>query len=245
MQPSARRLLTLLAGVLTLTSCGDDDPPTGVGAPGPVGRVRVVNAVPAATATGPTAVNVIVAGTPFVVNLAYGAAAPVSPTVYYAVLAGTRDLAVRRTADTSVHVLDLPLNVAANTEYTVLAVGPAAAAEGVVLTDDNSAPATGQVKVRAVNASPSAPSVDVYVTSATADIAALSPTASAVAFKAATPYVEMPAGTVRVRFTTAGTKTVLRDVSLASLAAGAIRTVVLLDASTGGTPLTSLTLTDR
>ena len=99
--------------------------------------------------------------------------------------------------------------------------------------------------MRAVNAATVAGNVDVYVTAPGADILTIPPTFAGLAPRAASAYIERAAGTVQVRFTTAGTKTVVRDVSIAALATGAIRTVVLLEAAAGGTPLTSAVLTDR
>ena len=238
-----RKLLLVLASVAAFAACSDDDVDSGVGPPGDVGRMRFVNAV--TKDTGSVALDVRVAGTPFAVNVAYGAGVPVSPTVYYAVLEGSRDVDVVRTVSPATTVLETTLDVAADASYTLIAVGPFGAVESMLLTDNNTAPAVGQVHIRAANASPSAPSVDVYVTNATADIATLTPSASAIAFKGASAYIPVAAGATRVRFTTAGTKTVIRDVTIGTLAAGAIRTVILLDAQAGGAPRTSTTLVDR
>ena len=238
---TARRYLLAFVAAASLAGCSEEDIPTGFEPTGPTGRVRFVNAV----STPGRAVNARLEGTVFAANLAYGASAPPGATFYYPVLTGSRKFEIRNTADTSVRVLDQTFTVAENTDYTVLAVGPGNAVTGVVLTDDNTPPAEGQVKVRVVNASPSTPTVDVYITTATQDIATIAPTVAGLAFKSASAYRSMAAGAVRVRFTTAGTKTVVRDVSIAALTAGAIRTVVLLDAAAGGSPLTSLTMSDR
>jgi hypothetical protein len=237
----ARRLFLFLVAAGALAACSEEDIPTGVEPTGPHGRVRFLNAV----STPGRAVNVRLEGLPFAANVAYDSAAPTVGARYYPVLTGAREMLVQNTADTSVHLVEVPLDIATGVDYTVIAVGPASTVSAVVLTDDNTAPATGQVRIRAVNVSPSTPTVDVYITSATADIAAMAPTVAGLAFKSAGAYAAMPSGTVRVRFTTAGTKTVIRDVSLASLAAGAVRTVALLDAPAGGGPLTSAILVDR
>lgn len=236
-----RRLALVLASTAALAGCSEESIPTGVEPSGPTGRVRFVNAV----SQPARAVNVSLEGAVFAANLAYGAAAPSGAVLYYPVLTGDREFLVRNTADTSVRTLNQPFVVNEGTDYTVLAVGPGNAVTGVILTDDNTVPATGQVKIRAVNASPSTATVDVYITTPAQDIAAIGPTVAGLAFKSATAYTSTAAGAVRVRFTTAGTKTVVRDVSIAALATGAIRTVVLLDAPAGGSPLSSLTLTDR
>ena len=237
------RAFALVSATIALTACGTDEVgPTGFEPTQPVGRFRFVHAV-ADTARADT-VNVTMDGVPVGANIAYGAPAPAPPTLYYPAYAGTRQLAVRKTADTSTHVVDAPIAIAADADHTVLAVG-SPTTTAVVLTDNNTAPAAGNVKVRAVNAAPAAGNVDVYVTAPGADISAIAPTFAGVAPRAASGYLERAAGAIQVRFTTAGTKTVVRDVSLGTVAAGAIRTVVLLERVIGGTPLTSAVLTDR
>lgn len=235
------RTFGLLSAAIALTACGTDEVgPTGVEPNQPTGRIRFVHAI-----SGTTAVNVAVDGVPLGVSLAYAASAPAPPTLYYPAYAGNRQFAVRRTADTTAHLLDAAVPVAANTDHTVIAVGSATTATALVLADNNTAPTASNVKIRAVNAATAAGTVDVYVTAPGADILAIPPTFAALAPRTASAYLERGAGAIQVRFTTAGTKTVVRDVSVGTLATGAIRTVVLLEAAAGGTPLTSAVLTDR
>jgi hypothetical protein len=236
-----RRLsLTIIA--CALAGCGTDDiGPTGFEPTQPAGRIRFVHAI-----TDPpraSAVNVTVDGVPLGAGLAYGAVAP--STSYLPAYVGNRQFAVRRTADTTVRLLDVAVPVTENVDYTVIAIGGATVTSWV-LTDANAAPAAGNAKLRAVNAT-AATNVDVYITSPTADILTISPTFAGLAPRAASAYVERSAGAARVRFTSAGTKTVVRDISLtaAALPAGGIRTVLLLEAAAGGTPLTSAVLVDR
>jgi hypothetical protein len=231
-----RRGLVFL--VAALAACDADEVGiTGFEPTQPTGRIRFLHAVP-----GTGAVNVSVDGVPLSANLAYGGVAP--GTQYFPAYVGNRQFAVRRTADTSVHVLDAPVAVAMNTDHTVIAVG-STPREAVVIADDNAAPAAGNIKVRAVNAALDTGNVDVYVTAQGASIATIPPTFANLAPRAASAYVERAAGAFQVRFTTAGTKVVLRDVSVAAVGAGGIRTVVLLEAAGGGPPYTSATLTDR
>jgi hypothetical protein len=115
----------------------------------------------------------------------------------------------------------------------------------VVLTDDQTAPASGNVRVRLVHASPAAGNVDIYVTAPTADIATTAPTLTNVAFRAVSNYLEVPAGTYRVRVTPTGTKTVAIDANNVALTSGQVRTAVAVDAPGGGAPLAAILLADK
>jgi hypothetical protein len=244
----ARRVLAAAAACL-LTACGEESLPTGVTPDQPAGRLRVVNAV--SDPLKGDRVNITVAGVPLAVNIAYGAVAPAigvqpNPAPYYPIYVGTWPVAIRRTADTTITVLDHSLVVAADVDYTVIALGNAGGVTGVVLTDDNTAPSAGNVRLRVVHASISAPAaVDIYVTPASTDIATVAPTAANVAFQSATPYLSLAAGVHRVRITAVGSKTTLLDTTLPSLAANAARTVLFLDRAAGGLPGVSAILADR
>lgn len=248
------RVIMLASAVAALSACGTDAVgPSGFRPTEPTGRIRFVHAI--SDPPRASAVNVTVDGVPLGVNLVYAGTtptmplpnpgvAPAPPTLYYPAYAGNRQFAVRRTADTTVRLLDAAVPIAASIDHTIIAVGTATIT-ALVLTDNNTAPAAGNVTLRAVNAATAGGNVDVYITTQTADILAITPTFAALAPRAASAYLERAAGALRVRFTTAGTKTVVRDVSLGTLAAGAIRTVILLESATGSTPLTSAVLVDR
>jgi hypothetical protein len=251
------RLIALVGAVAAFIGCGTDEVgPTGFEPTQPSGRIRFVHAI--SDPARASAINVTVDGVPLGVNLVYAGTtptttlpnpgvAPVPAILYYPAYAGNRQFAVRRTADTTVRLLDAAVPITANVDHTVIALGGSATVTALVLTDNNAAPAAGNVKLRAVNAATAAGSVDVYITSTTADILTIAPTFAGLAPRAASAYVERAAGAARIRFTTAGTKTVVRDISLAAAAlpAGGIRTVLLLEAAAGGSPLTSATLVDR
>ena len=251
--PPRRKITTLLAAatLVAAAACSAKDAPTGPRPTGPSGRLRVVNAVPDPQRGG--AANVWIGDQVFAVNLGYAAA-----TDYKRVYVGPRDLHLRRTSDTSLVVLDQSFSVDADEDFTAFAIGKLAANGGtgisaIVVPDDNGAPAAGNVKMRFVNASPAAGSVDIYVTAPAADIATATPDVADLDFGSATAYLEKAAGTYRVRVTTAGTKTVILNIgqtagtappspvipALPALAAGAIRTIAILDKSGSGTPITA------
>lgn len=222
-------LALALLGAVALGGCDDDDPTS----PATTAQLRVVHASPDAPN-----VDVLVDGAAALTNVPFGAA-----SAYLNVPAGTRELQVRATGTTTT-VIDADAQLVAGDAYTVLATGLVANIAPLVLEDDLALPATGNAKVRLVHAAPGAGTVDIYVTAPTADLATATPTLAAVPFRAASDYLQVPAGTYRVRVTPTGTKTVAIDVN-ATLAAGQVRTAVAVDADGGGAPFGALLLADR
>ncbi len=89
------------------------------------------------------------------------------------------------------------VNLDADTDYTVLAVGDGSnqPLELLPLVDDNSAPADGNLKVRIVHAAPFAPTLAGTEVSIRTDGGDLVAGLTGIPFKAATGYLELPAGT--------------------------------------------------
>ena len=232
MMPKQTLALALLA-TFALAACDDNDDDEVTG-PTTVAQVRVVHASPDAPN-----VDVLVDNSAALTNVAYKVASN-----YLQVPAGSRNLKVRATG-TSTVVIDQNATLSQGAFYTVLATGRVASIAPLVLTDDQANPASGNIRLRLVHASPTAGNVDIYVTTPTADIATTAPTLSNVAFRAASNYLEVPAGTYRVRITPAGTKTAAIDVNNVALAAGQVRTAVAVDAVGGGTPLGAILLADK
>jgi uncharacterized protein DUF4397 len=252
----ARIIRVAFAAVMLLAAaCGTKEAPGPLEPSGPTGRVRFVNVI---TDPARNPVNAILENLPFGVNLTYTASTPAtlpapSTANYAAILAGNRSLVVKRTADTTVTLATISFAIAADQDRTVYAIGGTSGATvtSFLTTDDNSAPAAGQMKLRIVNLSPTAGAVDVFVTAPNADLATATPTVANLAYQAASTYVAMPAGTYQVRFVPAGTapgsRAVAVTINVASLAvaAGAGRTIVAADNSSGGAPLRAFVLTDR
>jgi hypothetical protein len=220
----------VLVGALAMAACDDDDPV----APAGEANVRVVHASPDAPS-----VDVLVDDAPVLTNVPFKAASD-----YLAVPSGSRNLKVRVTGTTTI-VINADATVTDGMAYTVLATGPAASIAPLVLEDNLANPAAGNIKLRLVHASPAAGNVDIYVTAPNADIAPLQPTLANVPFRGSSPYIEVPAGTYRVRITPVGTKTVAIDANNVTLTAGQIRTAVAVDAVGGGTPLGAILLVDK
>lgn len=216
-------MTTMVVGATIFTAgCGDSGH----------AQLRVVHASPDAPN-----VDVLVDGKTVLTNVAYETASN-----YLTVGAGSRKIEVRATG-TSQDVISATVSLSRNKYYTVLAVDKLANITPLVLTDDNTPPASGQIKLRLVHASPTAGPVDIYVEAPGAGVTG-SPTLTNVPFKAASSYLAVPAGSYEAYVTPTGTKTVALDSGSLSLSAGQIRTAVALDAPGGGTPLTAIVLKD-
>jgi hypothetical protein len=209
---------------LFAAGCGDDKTQA---------RLRIVHDSPDAPN-----VDVLVNGATVATNVAYKAASD-----YLTVPASATEIKVRPTGTTT-DVINAKVTLAKKTDYTVLATNLVASIEPLVLTDDNTAPASGKVKVRLVHGAPSAPPVDIYVTAPGADISAATPTLTNVPFKAASSYLTVDAGSYEIRVTPTGTKTVVIDSGTVPLTAGQIRTVVAVDNVGGGAPFGAIVLND-
>jgi len=112
-------------------------------------------------------------------------------------------------------------------------------------TDDNTAPTTGNAKLRIIHSSLSANVVDVYVVTSGSGIGGFSPLIPNLAFQAASNYQSLSAGSYDVIMTVAGTQNILdRLTGSYTLTSGQIRTIVILDSSFGGGPFQQLLLND-
>jgi len=98
-----------------------------------------------------------------------------------------------------------PLSVtfAADTRYSVLAVGDVANISALVLEQPDTAVTAGSTRLRVVHGAPMAPEVDVYLTAPDADLAASAPVGT-FAFGGDLGPVDVPAGEYQIRVTIAG-----------------------------------------
>jgi Domain of unknown function (DUF4397) len=226
-----RRLLTLLLAATAFTAaCDDDDDNTG---PEGDARVRVVHASPDAPD-----VDVLLDDAEVLSDVPY-----LATSDYLETTDGEHNLKVNA-AGTTTTVIDADVTLTDGADYTVIASGLVAQIEPIVLEDDNTAPASGSVRVRAIHGAPSAPSVDVYVTAPGADLATATPALTGVEFGDVADYLEVPAGEYQVRVTPTGTKTVAIDSGALTLSGGEVRTVIAVDATGGGAPFDFLVLAD-
>jgi hypothetical protein len=116
-------------------------------------------------------------------------------------------------------VIEADLDLKADTSYTVMAVNTLDSIEPLVLTDNRAQPAAGKTHVRVVHASPDAPAVDVAVKDGPVLFSNL-------AFKGATDFTPVDAGTYDLEIRVAGTEDVALSLDGTTLPDGAIVTVV-------------------
>lgn len=148
-------------------------------------------------------------------------------------------------ANTSTAVIDETLDLQSDMKYTVLAVNTVANIEPIVITDDIEKPANGFAAITVLHAAPSAPSVDVYLSSPSDNFSNLSPTLQGVPFKADSGELEVPAGDYRVRVTLAGDSNIIYDSGTISLSSG-VEYIAIAAESTGGlSPIGLTILTDQ
>jgi hypothetical protein len=226
------KLLTLLMAATALTAACDDDDNDNTGPEGEA-RVRVVHASPDAPD-----VDVLLDDAVVLSDVPYLAASE-----YLEAPAGEHNVKVNA-AGTTTTVIDEDVTLVDGTDYTVIASDLVAALTPIVLEDDNSTPAAGNVRVRAIHGAPSAPAVDVYVTAPGADLEAATPVLTGVEFGDVADYLEVPAGDYQVRVTPAGTKVVAIDSGTLTLVSGQVRTAIAVDAPGGGAPFDLLVLAD-
>ena len=225
-----RNYLTLLLAAAVLTGACSDDDNTG---PEGEAQIRVVHASPDAPD-----VDVLLDEAEVLSDVPYLAASG-----YLEAPAGQRNLKVNA-AGTATTVIDADVDLADGSQYTVIASGEVASIAPIVLLDDNTAPAAGNARVRAIHGAPGAPAVDVYVTAPGADLTQVAPVLAGVEFGDVADYLEVPAGDYQVRIAPAGTTIVVIDSGALSLAAGQVRTAIAVDAVGGGAPFDLLLLAD-
>lgn len=213
--PFAIGLLTAGA-VLLATSCGSSS--TG-------SRLRAMNGSPSEAS-----LDLLLNNSSVATGIAYGAASS-----YVGVSTGSQQLQLN-TSGTSTAVLSQTVTVVAKTDYTLIVANLAPNITSFLLTDDNSAPVSGDLKMRIVNAAPNLGSADVYVVAPGTSLATVSANVTSLGYLSASSYLSLAAGSYEVVFTQPGTKSVVIDSGNGGLSftAGQVRTVVGLNGLSGG-----------
>jgi Domain of unknown function (DUF4397) len=200
-----RKLSVLVLGLALMTALALAAPALAQG--GGQAQVRVAHLAPDAPN-----VDVYVNSEPVLTNVAY-----TTVSGYLSLPAGTQQVTVYATGDTTSPVIDTPVELAAGGAYTVAAVGLVAdgSLTAQVYEDDLRSPASGNAKLRVVHASPDAGAVDVVPRGGEALVGGLT-------FPEASPYAEVPAGTYTLDVNAAGTNKTVLTVPDATLASGGV-----------------------
>ena len=188
---------SLVIALFGLAACDSSDDPIPPDVPdaGPAPdlfRIQVVHASPDAPA-----VDVLVNGAVALANIDYKEA-----TAATALEVGSYDIQVDGITPGGPATVIGPVNLAfaADTLYSVVAVGDLASIEPVILEQPDRAVDPGNARVRVLHAAPLAPQVDVYATTPGADLAASAPLGS-FSFKEDLGPVQVPAGDYQIRVT--------------------------------------------
>jgi hypothetical protein len=210
-----------------------------VGCGSSTSRYRFVQA-----STGvPTNVDLEVDGKKVQTAIGFGQAAS-----YHSTTSGSHKFALFATGTTTNPYVNSSISLGTG-DTTVLAENPFASIALAPYTDDNTAPTTGNVKLRIIQAAPtvaaSGQGVDVYVVPTGQGIAGTNPQISAIVYPNASSYLSLSAQSYDVTVTVRGTQNIINSLTgTYPLKAGQIRTLVILDASTGGGPYSLLELND-
>ena len=219
--------LTLFLAALSFfaTSCGS----------GSQSQIRVVHAI----SDGP-AFDVDINGTKIFTNIGFDSFQPSSG--YTKAASGSVTIAVLDTGTTT-QVFSSTGSLSGSAQYTVVLSGFNANPNAAVIRDTNTAPASGNVEFRIIDASPSGPaSVDVYIVPPGTDITNVIPQISGLGSSTqASSYASLTAATYAVIVTASGNKTPLVNQNY-TLVSGQIRTLVLVDNLGGGNGMSTFPL---
>jgi uncharacterized protein DUF4397 len=197
----------------------------------------------------PDAANVDLAvdGKTVETNLSFASVSPGSG--YLTISAGNRLIEVRSTGTETDLVNASNVSFSSHQQYTVFFTGlvtsppppctvptPPPNQTTNQVTDNNSVPQSGNIKLRVFHGSPCAPAnLDIYIVPPTTDITNLSPTISALAYQQASSYQSVAPTSNEVIMTVTGDPTKARLIDQTyTLTAGQIRTLVVLDVTNGG-----------
>ncbi len=186
-------------------------------------RFRLMNAVP-----DESNLEVLVNSASVANNVAYG-----TSTGYQTVKSGSQQVVVEPSG-TSTALLTQSISFSSGTDTTVIASNFSSSIAALVLADDNSAPASGDFKIRIVNSAPGLGPADVYIVAPATDLNTVSPTLTNLGFDSASDYQSLAAGSYEVVLTPVGQKFPAIDTGSLSFSSGQVRTFVGLNSQAGG-----------
>lgn len=233
-------LLALVILAAGLTGCDNDNDPVAAAPPPPVPvdtfRLQVLHASPDAPA-----VDVLVDGTAVLMGVDYKAGSA-------ALELDVGDYSIQVDGITpggaATVIGPVTLSFAADTLYSIVAVGDVANIEPVLLEQPDTAVTAGSARLRVLHAAPMAPQVDVYATAPGADLTASAPVGT-FEFKGDLGPIEVPAGDYQIRVTLPNDPaTVVFDSGTVSLSDGDDLLVSAVEnTNTGAAPIGLVILT--
>jgi uncharacterized protein DUF4397 len=218
LMPSCAGILGI-ATVLLVAGCGG----------GGKTRFQFMNAVP-----NESNLEVLVNSTSVANNVAYG-----TSTGYQSVNSGSQQVVIEPSGS-STALMTQSIDFASGTDTTLIAFNFSSNLSTLALTDDNSAPFSGDFKLRIVNVAPGLGPADVYIVAAGTDLNTVSPTLSNVAFGSASGYQSVAAGSYEVVLTLVGEKFPAVDTGSLTFSGGQVRTFVGLNSQSNGFTYTML-----
>lgn len=191
--------------------------------PDAVAQVRVIAASPDAGT-----MDFYAGGTALAYSMDFGSASSYMPLT-----PGTVRLSAT-TANSGQMLVAANAGLTAGRQYTAVVTNVAASLQETVYADQTTPAAPGDVALRIIDAATRAGSLDLYMIPVGGHLTAANAVRAAVGFGASTGYVVLPAGTYSLVVVPAGTAPTNQALPLmtapqTSYAAGAVRTVVLVD----------------
>jgi hypothetical protein len=165
--------------------------------------------------------NMLIANKTIASGVTFGAA-----SAYSSSASGSQSLQIQGAGQT---LINQTVSINGGKHNTVLATdsGP------TIFEDNSSAPSSGNIQLRVINAAFNLGTADVYIVTPGTDISTLNPNFT-LSFQSASAYVNEPAGSYEIEITSTGSKIVLINSNSLSFSSGQIRTIVALDNTTVG-----------
>jgi len=183
--------LVLMVSVVAV-SCGGGSSPHGNPA---TAQIRIMQASPDLGN-----VDIQANGKNLVTDLGWHGVFPMPTTNYVNVPLGSLHFQEFATGTTSPALVDTQFSVSANNYYTILTAGEQSTGSlaTIALGDDHVPPASGELRIRLVNAASTLGAVDIYLTSNPTDPLPATPTLPAFAYKSVSGYMSFPGTGVNI-----------------------------------------------
>ncbi|HEU4665215.1 MAG TPA: DUF4397 domain-containing protein [Dokdonella sp.] len=190
-------------------------------------RVLAAHFAPFSPSLPGTAVSINVNGSEVLTGVQFNQVSGYLPLSGPGVAPGSTQVDVYAPPATPPPAISLTADLAADTDYTIAAIGDVVNQPLALLplVDDNAAPAPGNVKLRVVHAAPFASSLPATAVSIRTQDGTVVAGLSSVQFGQASGYFEIPAGTVDLEIDTPDGATRLIDPAPVTLAAGTVATL--------------------